>query len=88
MEQNDAVLGSESGAQSNQASIFSSFSGVTFIQLWRMPSADEQQEWLRAMHRNIHLLQVQPGYRSMSLHPSLDGRDVIVYARNGIPKRT
>ena len=81
MEQNDAVLGVESGAQSKQASICSSFSGVIFIQLWRMPSADEQQEWLRAMHRNIHLLQVQPGYRTMSLHPSLDGRNVIVYAQ-------
>ena len=43
MEQNDAVLGDESGAQSKQASICSSFSGATFIQLWRMPSADEQQ---------------------------------------------
>lgn len=81
MEQNDTVLGAESSGQSKQTSIFSSFSGVTFIQLWRMPSADEQQEWLGAMHRNIHLLQVQPGYRSMSLHPSLDGRDVIVYAQ-------
>jgi pimeloyl-ACP methyl ester carboxylesterase/heme-degrading monooxygenase HmoA len=81
MEQDIAVLGAESGAQSNQASISSSFSGVTFIQLWRMPSTSEQQEWLRAMHRNIHLIQVQPGYRSMSLHPSLDGGNVIVYAQ-------
>jgi pimeloyl-ACP methyl ester carboxylesterase/heme-degrading monooxygenase HmoA len=81
MEQNDAVPGAESGAQSEQASICSSFSGATFIQLWRMPSADEQQEWLNAMHRNIHLLQVQPGYRTMSLHPSLDGHNVIVYAQ-------
>ena len=75
------LLDVESGAQSGQASICSSFSGVTFIQLWRMPSADEQQQWLHAMHRNIHLLQVQPGFRSMSLHPSLDGRNVIVYAQ-------
>ena len=81
MEQNDAVLGAESSGQSKQASICSSFSGITFIQLWLMSSFDEQQEWLRAMHRNIHLLQVQPGYRSMSLNPSLDGRNVIVYAQ-------
>jgi len=46
MEQNDAVLRAESWAKPNQASIFSSFSGVTFIQLWRMPSPSEQQEWL------------------------------------------
>ena len=81
MEQNDAGPGAESGAQCKQASICSSFSGATFIQLWRMPSADEQQEWLNAMHRNLHLLQLQPGYRTMSLHPSLDGRNVIVYAQ-------
>lgn len=81
MEQNDAGPGAESGAQFKQASICSSFSGATFIQLWRMPSADEQQEWLNAMHRNLHLLQLQPGYRTMSLLPSLDGRNVIVYAQ-------
>lgn len=79
MERSDTVPGA--APSSNQAGLCPSFSGATFIQLWRMPSADEQQEWLRAMHRNIHLLQVQPGYRSMSFHPSLDGRNVIVYAQ-------
>jgi pimeloyl-ACP methyl ester carboxylesterase/heme-degrading monooxygenase HmoA len=81
MVQNDAFPGAESGAQYRQVSICSSFSGATFIQLWQMTSADEQRKWLHAMHRNIHLLQVQPGYRSMSLHLSLDGRNVIVYAQ-------
>jgi quinol monooxygenase YgiN len=68
-------------SQSKHASIDPSFSGATFIQLWQMPSEEEQHAWLDAMHRNIHVLQVQPGYRSMSLHPSLDGRNVIVYAQ-------
>jgi pimeloyl-ACP methyl ester carboxylesterase/heme-degrading monooxygenase HmoA len=68
-------------SQPSRASIRSSFSGVTFIQLWRMQAAGEQRAWLDAMHRNIHLLQVQPGYQSMSLHRSLDGRNVIVYAQ-------
>jgi hypothetical protein len=45
-------------AQSKQASIHPSFSGATFIQLWQMPSEQEQHAWLDAMHRNIHLLQV------------------------------
>jgi pimeloyl-ACP methyl ester carboxylesterase/heme-degrading monooxygenase HmoA len=67
--------------QPHQASICPSFSGATFIQLWHIHSAEEQRAWLDAMHRNIHLLQVQLGYRSMSLHPSLDGRNVIVYAQ-------
>jgi pimeloyl-ACP methyl ester carboxylesterase/heme-degrading monooxygenase HmoA len=71
----------EPSLQSSSANIRTQFSGVTFIQLWRMQAAEEQRAWLDAMHRNIHLLQVQPGYLSMSLHPSLDGRNVIVYAQ-------
>jgi pimeloyl-ACP methyl ester carboxylesterase/heme-degrading monooxygenase HmoA len=81
MEQTTSVLEAGFGAHSHQASICPSFSGVTFIQLWRIHSVEEQRAWLDAMHRNIHLLQVQPGYQSMSLHPSLDGRNVIVYAQ-------
>jgi pimeloyl-ACP methyl ester carboxylesterase/heme-degrading monooxygenase HmoA len=80
MDRNPAVL-KELSAQSLQPSIHSSFRGATFIQLWRMHSAEEQQAWLDVMHRNIHLLQEQPGFRYMSLHPSLDGRNVIVYAQ-------
>jgi pimeloyl-ACP methyl ester carboxylesterase/heme-degrading monooxygenase HmoA len=75
------VIDRESSAPSARASIRSSFHGTIFIQLWRMRSADEQQAWLDIMHQNIHLLQVQPGFRSMSLHPSLDGRNMIVYAQ-------
>jgi pimeloyl-ACP methyl ester carboxylesterase/heme-degrading monooxygenase HmoA len=81
MDRSNAVLDTESSVQSMQASIRSSFRGATFIQLWRMRSAEEQQAWLDVMNRNIHLLQVQPGFRSMSLHPSLDGRNIIVYAQ-------
>jgi pimeloyl-ACP methyl ester carboxylesterase/heme-degrading monooxygenase HmoA len=75
------VIDRESSAPSARASIRSSFHGTTFIQLWRMRSAEEQQAWLDTMHQNIHLLQVQPGFRSMSLHPSLDRRNMIVYAQ-------
>ena len=78
------VVNRKSTAPSVRASIRSSFLGATFIQLWRMRSAEEQQAWLDVMHQNIHLLQVQRGFRSMSLHPSLDGRNVIVYA--GVPR--
>jgi pimeloyl-ACP methyl ester carboxylesterase/heme-degrading monooxygenase HmoA len=75
------VIDRESSAPSARTSIRSSFHGTTFIQLWRMRSPEEQQSWLDLMHQNIHLLQVQPGFRSMSLHPSLDGRNMIVYAQ-------
>ena len=78
-----AILDAKSSAQFTSASICPSFTGVTFIQFWRMHSEDQQRAWLEAMHHNIHLLQGQPGYRSMSLHPSLDGRNVIVYAQWG-----
>jgi heme-degrading monooxygenase HmoA len=64
-----------------QPRISRDFSGTTFIQLWRMQSAQAQQEWLGAMHKNIHLLQKEPGFGSMNLHASLDGRNVIVYAQ-------
>jgi pimeloyl-ACP methyl ester carboxylesterase/heme-degrading monooxygenase HmoA len=74
-------LQGEFKAQAPRASIFPSFRGVTFIQFWRMPSKEAQSAWLDAMHRNIHLLQVQSGYRSMSLHPSLDGCSLVVYAQ-------
>ena len=80
------VVNRKSTAPSVRASIRSSFLGATFIQLWRMRSAEEQQAWLDVMHQNIHLLQVQRGFRSMSLHPSLDGRNVIVYAQWDSPE--
>jgi pimeloyl-ACP methyl ester carboxylesterase/heme-degrading monooxygenase HmoA len=81
MEEINHVLEPEVKAQVPLASISPSFCGTTFIQFWHMPSKEAQWEWLDVMHRNIHLLQVQSGFRSMSLHPSLDGRNAIVYAQ-------
>src|ERR1700722_680222 len=81
MSWDNAVIDTESSTHNMQATIGSSFRGTTFIQLWRMKSAEEQRAWLDVMYRNIHLLKVQPGFRSMSLHPSLDGRNMIVFAQ-------
>jgi quinol monooxygenase YgiN len=81
MEETNQVLKPEVKAQVPLASISPSFCGATFIQFWRMPSKEAQWAWLDVMRRNIHLLQVQSGFRSMSLHPSLDGRNAIVYAQ-------
>jgi pimeloyl-ACP methyl ester carboxylesterase/quinol monooxygenase YgiN len=75
------ILDSEAKVQVPLAGIFPWFCGTTFIQLWRMPSKEAQRAWLDVMHRNIHLLQAQTGFRSMSLHPSLDGRNAVVYAQ-------
>jgi heme-degrading monooxygenase HmoA len=54
---------------------------VTYIQVWRMSSADHQRRWLETMHSRIGLLTVQRGFISMSLHASLDGSQTAVYAQ-------
>jgi heme-degrading monooxygenase HmoA len=64
-----------------KAIISTTFPGATFIQLWRMESLEQQATWLQTMHSRIHLLQSKPGFVSMALHPSLDGRNVVVYAQ-------
>lgn len=54
---------------------------VTYVQIWRMNSVEHQQRWLETMHSRIGLLTVQPGFISMTLHTSLDGRQTAVYAQ-------
>jgi heme-degrading monooxygenase HmoA len=54
---------------------------VTFVQIWHMSSGEHQRRWLETMHSRIGLLTVQPGFISMSLHTSLDGRQAAVYAQ-------
>jgi heme-degrading monooxygenase HmoA len=46
-----------------------------------MSSAEHQQAWLKTMHSRIGILTVQPGFVSMSLHTSLDGKQAAVYAQ-------
>ena len=53
---------------------------VTYVQIWRMNSADNQQRWLETMHSRIGLFTVQPGFLSMTLHTSVDGTQTAVYA--------
>lgn len=54
---------------------------VTYVQIWRMSSTQNQRRWLETMHNRIGLLTVQPGFLSMSLHTSLDGKQTAVYAQ-------
>jgi heme-degrading monooxygenase HmoA len=54
---------------------------ISFVQIWRMSSAEHQQGWLKTMHSHMGILTVQPGFVSMSLHTSLDGKQAAVYAQ-------
>jgi heme-degrading monooxygenase HmoA len=54
---------------------------ISFVQIWRMSSAEHQQGWLKTMHSHIGILTVQPGFVSMSLHTSLGGKQAAVYAQ-------
>jgi pimeloyl-ACP methyl ester carboxylesterase/heme-degrading monooxygenase HmoA len=62
--------------------VISAASGiVTYVQVWRMSATGNQQRWLETMHSRIGLLTRQPGFLSMSLHASLDGKQTAVYAQ-------
>jgi heme-degrading monooxygenase HmoA len=54
---------------------------VTFIQIWEVGGPESQQRWLAVMHESIHILQRQPGFVSMNLHPSIEGDRIAVYAQ-------
>jgi pimeloyl-ACP methyl ester carboxylesterase/heme-degrading monooxygenase HmoA len=62
--------------------VISAASGiVTYVQVWRMSATGNQRRWLETMHSHIGLLTRQPGFLSMSLHASLDGKQTAVYAQ-------
>jgi hypothetical protein len=54
---------------------------VTFIQIWDVADTAAQSAWLAAMHDSIDLLRVKPGFISMTLHSSIDGKRIAVYAQ-------
>jgi heme-degrading monooxygenase HmoA len=64
----DAIISSDSGH-------------ITFVQIWRISSAEHQQRLLETMHGSVGLLTKQPGFVSMSLHASLDGKQIATYAQ-------
>jgi heme-degrading monooxygenase HmoA len=63
------------------ATISADSGNISLVQIWRMSSTEHQQRWLETMHGHIGLLTVQPGFVSMSLHSSLDGKQTAVYAQ-------
>jgi quinol monooxygenase YgiN len=54
---------------------------VTFIQIWDVTDTAAQDAWLAIMHGSIDLLRAKPGFISMTLHSSVDGNRIAVYAQ-------
>lgn len=63
------------------ARIPDSRSEIAFLQFWNTESGKAQNGWLQDMRANIHLLQAKPGFVSMTLHRSLDQKNLCVYAQ-------
>jgi heme-degrading monooxygenase HmoA len=62
--------------------VISAHSGhITFVQIWRVESKDHQQRLLETMHSRVGLMTKQPGFLSMSLYASLDGKQAATYAQ-------
>ena len=55
--------------------------GVTFIQVWDTSAPGAQEGFLQTMRAQVGLLAQQPGFVSLMLHPSLDGKQIVVYAQ-------
>jgi hypothetical protein len=51
---------------------------VTYVQVWSVADAAGQQQWLRIMRENIHILRAKPGFVTMTLHSSIDGTSLAV----------
>jgi quinol monooxygenase YgiN len=58
---------------------------ITFIQIWDVADTAGQRDWLAVMHDNIDLLRAKPGFITMTLHPSIDGKRIAVYAQWASP---
>ncbi len=54
---------------------------TTFVQTWTTKSLSDQESLLEVMHRRAFALTGQPGFVSLSIHRSRDGKQVAVYAQ-------
>jgi heme-degrading monooxygenase HmoA len=54
---------------------------ATFVQTWTMESQQNQKNWLSTMERRVVALTDKPGFVSISLHRSEDGKRIAVYAQ-------
>ena len=55
--------------------------GAVFVQLWTTPTPDDQTQLLQTMKEKMEIFKPLPGFISMTLHPSLDGKHLGVYAQ-------
>lgn len=53
----------------------------TFINFWTLPSRENQRQLLAQMKTEVVAMSPLPGFVSMVLLPSLDGRSLAVYAQ-------
>jgi pimeloyl-ACP methyl ester carboxylesterase/heme-degrading monooxygenase HmoA len=64
-----------------KAVISTETSFITFVQTWTTSSPENQERWLSTMHRRIGALTGKPGFVSMTLHRSDEGKKIAVYAQ-------
>ncbi|MBD1869038.1 alpha/beta fold hydrolase [Cyanobacteria bacterium FACHB-471] len=55
--------------------------GAVFVQLWTTPTPEDQDKLLAVMKEKMDMFKPMPGFISMTLHPSLDGKRLAVYAQ-------
>ena len=55
--------------------------GAVFVQLWTTPTSENQEKLLHTMKEKMDMFKPMPGFISMTLHPSLDGKHLGVYAQ-------
>lgn len=72
--------GSERGG-TDVATVSTDAGLVTYVQVWSVAGASAQQQWLQIMRESIHILRAKPGFITMTLHSSIDGTRLAVYAQ-------
>ena len=55
--------------------------GLTFVNVWTTPSAEDQAQLLQAMQAEAPAMTHLPGFISLSFLPSLDGKQLVVLAQ-------
>ena len=64
-----------------QAIISDEGTGTVFVQLWTTPTSEDREKLLQSMKAQMDMFEPMSGFISMTLHPSLDGKHLGVYAQ-------
>lgn len=54
---------------------------ATFINVWKTPTVEHQRQLIEAMNGEMNSMTQKPGFVSLTIHASLDGQSVVVYAQ-------